>query len=122
MGEEQVVIARYSLPMEAQLACGRLHAEGIAATVTGDDVASPFAGILGVSGCVELHVPAADVERAEAILAAVIEDQQANAGARQGDQLDTPIWVCSLCGDAVSVAETVCAAADLPDGYSSCKK
>jgi Putative prokaryotic signal transducing protein len=109
MAEKHVVVARFTMPMEAHMACGRLQADGIPAYVTGDISSSAFSGI-GMVGAIEVHVPESAHERAEEVLAECMQEQQYTAGTEQRPQQETPIWVCSLCGDAVSVDETVCAA------------
>ncbi len=109
MAEKHIVAARFTLPIEAQVACGRLQAEGIQAYVTGDLSSSAFSGI-GMVGAIELYVPASAYDRAQEVLAECMQEQRYTAGTEERPPLETDIWVCSLCGDAVSIDETVCAA------------
>jgi hypothetical protein len=133
MSEKYVVVATFTMPMEAQVACGRLGAEGIPAHVTGGSTASTFAGLGAVGGRVELYVPESACERALDILAECMpgeqwrvmfnkdehsasaptadwpSDERVKAGSEEFEtERDSRIWVCSLCGDAVPVKETVC--------------
>jgi hypothetical protein len=134
MSEKHVVIATFTLPTEAHIACGRLRAEGIEAHVTGDGASSAFAGFGGIAGRVELYVPESACERALDILAECIPEEQwrvmfgkdtplaetnvpdwpADERVKTGTEFesegDARLWVCSLCGDAVPVEETVCPA------------
>lgn len=136
MSEKPIVIARFEMPAEAQLACGRLQAEGISAHVVGLGGAATLGFLVSIGGQIELYVDAADAPRAQQILAAcmpnerwraLLDDQQERApsgfiesGADERltnvryENDDAPLWVCSLCGDAISVAETVCAACGTP--------
>jgi hypothetical protein len=109
MAEKPILIATFMQAVEAQVACGRLRAEGIAAYVTGDVDSSAFPGMTGIAGRLELYVPEAEVRRAEAILEACRREQRVTAGLEEREP-EGPVWVCSLCGDAVPVSETVCAA------------
>src|SRR5260370_34345752 len=132
--EKYVVVATFTMPWEAQLACGRLEAEGILAHVLGDAAASAFGVLSAVGGKVELYVSAADAERALTVLAECMPEEHwrvmmaehlqpartalsewtPNDGiqlsAANDGEKDASLWVCSVCGDAVSVAETVCPA------------
>jgi hypothetical protein len=131
MSEKHVVIATFTLPMEAHLACGRLHAEGIPAHVTGDEVSAAFAGF-GAITRVELYVPESACERALNILAECMpeeqwrlmfgkdlqhvetnpaewtSDERVKPGAEFEGERDSRLWVCTLCGDAVNIKESVC--------------
>jgi Putative prokaryotic signal transducing protein len=106
--EKYVVVAAFTFLEEAQIACGRLEAEGISARVT-SDVPSAFYGFSGM-GRVELYVPTSDAERAAGILAECMHEEEFDADPIRSPEKQKPIWVCSLCGDAVSVEETVCSA------------
>jgi hypothetical protein len=136
MSEQPIVIARFEMPAEAQLACGRLQAEGISAHVVGQGGAAALGFLVSIGGQIELYVNAADAPRAQQILAACmpnerwrvfLDDHQERAPAafskaspderltnmRYEDD-DALLWLCSLCGDAISVSETVCAACGTP--------
>ena len=109
MSEKPILIATFTQTVEAQVACGRLRAEGIAAYVTGDVDSSAFPGMTGIAGRIELYVPEEEVQRAEVILEACRHEQRVTAGLEEREP-EGPVWVCSLCGDAVPLTETVCAA------------
>jgi len=109
MSEKPILIATFTQAVEAQVACGRLRAEGIAAYVTGDVDSSAFPGMTGIAGRLELYVPEEEVQRAEVILEACRHEQRVTAGLEEREP-EGPVWVCSLCGDAVPFTETVCAA------------
>jgi hypothetical protein len=100
MSEQPVLVATFTQAVEAQVACGRLRAEGIAAAVSNDVDSSAFPGIMGIAGRIELYVPAADRDRAEAILEACMHEQRSSAE-QEPLHPDDNFWVCSLCGDAV---------------------
>jgi hypothetical protein len=133
MSEKYVVIATFTLPTEAHLACGRLSAEGIPAHVSGDLASSAFGGFGAIGGRVELYVPESASERALDVLAECMpgeqwrvrfnkeatKDQAPTADWPAEERVrarsegvqpegDTRLWVCTLCGDAVPVKETVC--------------
>jgi hypothetical protein len=101
MAEEHLIVAIFTVPLEAQVACGRLRAEGIAASVSNDVASSAFPGLMGIAGRVELYVPAADRDRAEAILEACMHEQRLSAGNEPPSLPEDNFWVCSLCGDVV---------------------
>ena len=104
MSRRVVLGAAFSLPIEAQLARGRLEAEGIPAFLSGDEAASVFSGIQGVAGQVRLHVAEADAERAASILAALGPGHSEDDDAAD----DAALWVCPICGDAVSDDLAIC--------------
>ncbi|WP_052772939.1 DUF2007 domain-containing protein [Luteimonas sp. FCS-9] len=64
-----VIVARYTDPLEAQLVCGRLQAEGIDAFVGDEHTALANWGWRLAIGGVKVHVPDADAARARAIIA-----------------------------------------------------
>ena len=104
--EKYVVVATFTFPEEAQLACGRLEAEGIPGRVT-SDVPSAFYGFSGM-GRVELYVPEAHAERAASILAECMKEEELDAEGERLPEREKALWVCTLCGDAVSVNESAC--------------
>jgi hypothetical protein len=109
VSEKPILIATFTQAVEAQVACGRLRDEGIAAYVTGDVDSSAFPGMTGIAGRIELYVTEEEVQRAEGILEACLHEQRVTAGLEEREP-PGPVWVCSLCGDAVPFTETVCAA------------
>src|SRR5258707_3137037 len=67
MSETSVTVAKYSMPLEAQLAKGLLESEGIPVQLSGDLTATML-NYGAAGGLVELRVPAADADRALRIL------------------------------------------------------
>jgi hypothetical protein len=129
--EKYVVIATFTLPMEAQLACGRLEAEGIQAHVLGEGAATTFGAWSAIGGRVELYVSPADAERALTVLAECMPEEKwrtelaehlqptrldstewtSSEGIQQSAEREKEsLWLCSVCGEAVSVEETECPA------------
>ena len=110
MAEKHTVVACYSLPIEAQLACGRLQAEGISAYVLGAGAPDAFAGLGGLGGRVELYVPISAYDRAAAILEDCQDEMQAREKTEGRNQRgDEPeLWLCTLCGEALSDDVWVC--------------
>jgi hypothetical protein len=107
VSEPFVTVARFTSPLEAQLAVGRLEAEGIQAYLTGDLSASVFSGMGALGGQVHLQVLADDQERAVQVLEECVADTLSGDG-KSPIENDTAIWVCPLCGDAVRVILPVC--------------
>lgn len=107
MSDEFITIARFSTPLEAQLAVGRLEAEGIKAYLTGDLSVSVFTGMGALGGQVHLQVIATDKERAIKVLEECAADAL-DEGWRSQTEDDSAVWVCPLCGDAVRVILPVC--------------
>jgi hypothetical protein len=112
MAGKLVLVAAYSMPIEAQVARGQLEAEGIQAVLMGDQTVNVFSGIQGVAGQIELHVPEQDAERAAAILAVHFRDRDEERDSPPMD--DSALWVCSLCGDAMSEELSVCPSCETP--------
>ncbi|ASR42947.1 hypothetical protein BEN78_05705 [Xanthomonas citri pv. mangiferaeindicae] len=80
-----VIVARYTDPLEAQLVCGRLQAEGIDAFVGDAHMAlANWEWRLAIGG-VKVHVPDAELARARAIVA------ELDAGAYTLSDQDTPM-------------------------------
>src|SRR5262245_4242656 len=112
MSEQLVTVARYTSPLEAQLALGRLREEGIQAFLAGDNSVSIFTGT-GLGGDHQLQVTEADLGRAEQVLADLARDRELDRHAALADP-DAAIWVCPLCGDAVADHLDVCPACRTP--------
>ena len=112
MSEKFVTLAAFHMPVEAQLARGRLEAEGIKAFLTGGGSVDLFGGIQGVGGLIDLQVSEADAERAAEILAAHEDERHGSDGDAVAD--DTALWLCPLCGDAVGDDLNVCSSCETP--------
>jgi len=112
MPEPFVTLAAYRMPVEAQLARGRLEAEGIHAFLTGGGSVDLFGGIQGLGGLIELRVAEADAERAAEILAAHEMAEGDGGEDRLAD--DSALWLCPLCGDAVGDDLSVCPSCETP--------
>jgi hypothetical protein len=107
VSDEFITIARFSTAMEAQLAVGRLEAEGIKAYLLGDLTVSVFTGMGVAGGQVHLQVTTSDRERAIKILEECAADAL-DEGWKSQNEEDSAVWVCPLCGDAVRVILPVC--------------
>jgi hypothetical protein len=118
VSDQLITVARYTDPLEAQLALGRLREEGIQAFLTGDNSVSVFTGT-GLGGDHQLQVTEADRERAEQVLADFARDRDLDRHAAL-EEADAAIWVCPLCGDAVADHLAACPACatprDAPEG------
>lgn len=115
MSDTYVTVASYSIPMEAQLAAGRLEEEGIDAVVAGGLAADTFGlGIGGLGGTAEVRVPEAQAEKAHRILAACAGELHAESGWEEGVDTGADVWVCSLCGEPVALEEGTCPACQTP--------
>jgi hypothetical protein len=108
MSENFVVVATVSIPGEAEIARGRLQAEGIRAHLTGVHSSTVFSGIM--QGQVSLYVPEEDFERATELLADCMGEPLSELPGGESPRREKleDYWVCSLCGDTVDVSETVC--------------
>ena len=118
MSDRIVEVAAFSNPVEAHAAHGLLEAEGVRAFLVGEGSANAFSGVPGVGGKITLHVAESDAERAVGILACVVENRDDEEG-RPSD--DARVWLCPLCGDAVSDTFAVCPACETsrPEGLPS---
>jgi Putative prokaryotic signal transducing protein len=103
---EYVLVATFTLPEEAQLASGRLEAEGITSRVS-SEINPAFWGFSGL-GRVELFVPEEDAERAAKILADCMHLENADEGTGSSMEGPDALWVCSICGDAVGIDKMTC--------------
>ena len=111
MSDKLVEVASYTMPIEAELARGRLEAEGIHAILTGGGAGNVFLGIQGIGGQFRLQVAAGDAERAIIILLSHSDKEEEN-GPLPPDE--DSLWLCPLCGDAVADGVTVCPACETP--------
>jgi hypothetical protein len=111
MSEGSVVVAKFSVPLEAEMAKGLLESEGIAAQVSGD-LSSAVYNVGAAGALVQLLVSAADADRA----AAVLNDHKERL--RHGDEwleeAEEDVWVCSVCGTAVDKDLLECTACQTP--------
>jgi hypothetical protein len=112
MSHTFVTVATFTNPIEAQLAAGRLEDEDIEVFLSGDLTASMLSGFGSVSR-VELRVPEEEAEQAAAILATpAMEEEPDPNWPRPGEEED--LWLCTLCGDAVTLDLDVCPACQTP--------
>ena len=105
MSDKLVEVAAYSLPVEAHAARGLLEAEGIRAVVEGEGAVNVFSGVQGIGGKITLHVAESDAERAVALLSEIVDGPPPD---------DSGLWLCPLCGDAVSIDAPACPACETP--------
>src|SRR5262249_7584180 len=89
--------------------CGAVRPRCMPALGVGRGEASGLPGRSGVAGRLDLYLPDAEFRRAQVILESCLREQRVSAGMEERGP-EGPVWVCSLCGDAVPVTETVCAA------------
>ena len=111
MSEKFVTLAAFPRSAEAELARGRLEAEGIKAFLMGGGSVDVFGGIQGLGG-ISLQVSEVDAMRATAILAAVEAERERQDGDPESD--DAVLWLCPLCGDAVRDDLSVCPSCETP--------
>jgi len=107
MSDPVVTVARFSNVLEAQLAKNFLENEGIDAQIVGDK-ASAMLQIGTLGGLSEVYVKESDAERAAELLAehfdkAKLDDDWMD---RAGDD----VWLCPVCGEAISDNLDQCAA------------
>jgi Putative prokaryotic signal transducing protein len=112
MSDKLVFAAAFNMPIEAQLARGLLEAEGIKAFLTGGESVNVFSGVQGLGGQIRLQVAEADAERAAEMLAPHFDRPTDDDSAESGD--DAALWLCPLCGDAVSDDLDFCPACETP--------
>jgi Putative prokaryotic signal transducing protein len=112
MSDKLVFAAAFSMPVEAELARGLLEAEGIKAFLTGGESVNVFSGVQGLGGQIRLQVAEADAERAAEILAPHFDRPTDEGDAESVD--DAALWLCPLCGDAVSDDLDFCPACETP--------
>ena len=109
MAEAFVTVARFTLPLEAQLARAFLEGEGIAARLSGDAAATTLQ-IAGLSGLIDLLVSAGDAARAAELLADHLDKAELNKYWKDEAEADEDVWLCSLCGEPVGVDLQTCPA------------
>jgi len=108
MSEKFVLVASFSIPYQAELARNRLQAEGVRVLMSGQIGASTFGfGVLG--GQIRLEVPEAEFDKAHAILAEVLAEQEGPPpGWEKAAEQPEGLWICPMCGSAVSRARFTC--------------
>jgi hypothetical protein len=99
MLEPVVTVAKFSNPLQAELARNFLESNGIPAKVGGSDAATPI-GALG--GLAQLNVRKSDAELAADLLAAHLNEATLDDDWLDRVENDPSVWVCPLCGAAVS--------------------
>lgn len=112
MSDRLVTVASFSVALEAQLAVGRLEAEGVRAFLTGDLTADAFSGVSGLGPLLTVQVPESQVKLARDILSAgePQPDQDWETRAEEG----ADVWLCTLCGEPVGYDLDVCPACQTP--------
>jgi hypothetical protein len=112
MPEEFMTIARFTLPLDAQMARSCLEAERIPAFVVGETTGGTLPGLGDHLGGFELRVYESDYERAGKVLAGFLgetPEDEFDDGALAGET-----WTCTTCGAEVVKDETVCPACATP--------
>jgi hypothetical protein len=110
MSDQFVTIAAFDSPVEAHIVRGLLEEEGIRTMLGGENATVLFAGVSLAE--VTLQVHESDLEHAEAVL-----DEYEKDATEPGSDDDIPQesgWVCSLCGELVDEAATVCPSCQTP--------
>jgi hypothetical protein len=109
-----VTVARFSDALEAELARNLLESHGISAIVAGDNVATLNVGALG--GLTQIYVSQSDAETAAELLAQHFDKAELEEDWEERVGSDSDLWVCSICGGAVSKDLDVCDACETPRG------
>jgi hypothetical protein len=112
MSDKLVFVAAFNMPVEAELARGLLEEDGIKTFLTGGGSVNVFSGVQGLGGQIRLQVADADADRAAEILAPHFDHHPDDDGAESRD--DAAVWLCPLCGDAVSDDLNFCPACETP--------
>ncbi len=105
MSDGFATVAKYSVPLEAQLAKGLLESEGIEVQLFGD-LGATMLNYGAAGGLVELRVAVWDAARALRLLEA--QRERVRRGDEWQDEADEDVWVCTLCGSAVPNDRTAC--------------
>jgi hypothetical protein len=112
MPEEFMTVARFTLPLDAQMARSCLEAERIPAFVVGETTGGTLPGLGDHLGGFELRVYESDYERAGKALAEFLgetPDDELDEAALAGET-----WTCTACGAEVVISEKVCPACATP--------
>ncbi len=125
MSDDQVTVADFLAPAEAEVVRARLDEEGIPAIIIGDADAAALPGVTDPEEGIRLRVAAEHAGRARAILETVREEARADAAAR-GVPLTAaghPGWVCPDCGAVNEIDIEVCPSCgrlmDVPEDQAS---
>jgi hypothetical protein len=116
MPENFVTVAGFTDAVEAEIACGRLHTEGISAFMTGGETVSAFPGMSNIGGRVDLRVPAEQVARAIQILTECGGAVHLTDEVRSESDGEEAIWICPLCGEPVRAVLPICPDCHTPRG------
>lgn len=108
-----VVVATFSMPLEAEMARGQLEAEGIPARVADEDTVTLF-NLGGAFGTVKLMVSEEHLERARAILDELPEPISVPAPTDIEAEESVAGWICAQCDTEVSVDQTRCPSCAAP--------
>ena len=112
MAENFVTVATFHRSFEAQMAKNLLENEGIPSIVSGEITADILPlGQHGGKEQIVLQVKSDDAQRAAVILAEVAA---AKADTNWEKQAEAGVWVCSICGEAISNRLSMCYACQTP--------
>jgi hypothetical protein len=112
MTDKLVTVASYGQMFEATLAQNLLVREGIDAVLNGD---AALCTILGPTrNAIRLQVPEEAAEQAATILAAYAADAALDRDWEEKAEHGQDVWVCSLCGEAISNRLSVCYSCTTP--------
>jgi hypothetical protein len=110
MSDDQVTVATFLGPAEAEVIRARLDEEGIPAIILGDASSGAITGVADYETGIRVAVAAENAERARALLETVRQEARADATA-SGLPLTAaghPGWVCPECQTVVDVDLEVC--------------
>jgi hypothetical protein len=111
MAENFVTVATFNQTYEAQLAKNLLENEGIAGLMSGEFTSDVMFGNTALGDQIVLKVPEEEAGRAAGILATV---QAARLEPDWEKQAEAGVWVCSICGEAISNRLSMCYACQTP--------
>jgi hypothetical protein len=116
MSDDQVTVATFLTPAEAEVVCTRLEEEGIPSIILGDGGTAAFPGVSDYEQGIRLRVAVENADRARTILDTVRQEALAEAKAT-GLPLTPagrPGWVCDRCQAVVEIDMEVCPSCGRP--------
>lgn len=111
MAENLITVMTFNQHFEAQLAKNLLENEGITSMVAGELTANVLFGNPGLGDQIILQVREEDAQRATGLLAAVAA---AKLDENWEDQVESDVWVCSICGEPISNRLSMCYSCQTP--------